>query len=482
MKIFSATRNFSSSIPLKAITTTQAYSTTHSLSSSAAQNYWTHLQENGSNPERTLHKIKHKLDTLCVSEVLKRCAVNQPLLGLRFFIWSGLQQPGYKHSSFMYKQACKLFKINENPRVVLDVVEAIRREGCLVSVKAFKLVLNLCREAKLANEGLWVLRKMKELNCRPDTTSYNVVIGLLCENGDVDEANRLIGEMGLVDLYPDMITYAAMVKGFCEKGRLDDACRLFKAMRGNGCSPNVVLYSTLLDGVCRFGSSAKALELLGEMEKVGGDCNPNVVTYTSVIQRFCERGWSMEALSIFDRMEACGCAPNRVTVVTLINELCLEEDLEAAYKLIDWVVERDYVSNSECYSSLVVSLSRKRKSEEAEKLFRRMLTSAVKPDGLASSIMIRGLCLEGRVLEGFYLYNEIEKLGCMSSIDSDIYSIVLVGLCKENHLVEAANLAKVMAEKGIQLKAPYVDHIVEYLKNSGETELVSHFTQRGRSQ
>lgn len=480
MKIFSVTRYFSPSIPLKATTTTQAFATTHS-SSSSAQIYWTHLQENGSNPEKNLHKVKHKLDTVCVTEVLKRCALNQPLLGLRFFIWSGLQQPGYRHSSFMYTQACKLFKIKENPIVVTDVIEAIKMEGCLVSVKAFKVVLNLCREAKLATESLWVLRKMEEFNCRPDTTIYNVVIGLLCEKGDVDEADRLMGEMGLVDLYPDMITYAAMVKGFCKKGRLEDACRLFKAMRGNGCSPNVVLYSILLDGVCRFGSSAKALELLGEMEKVGGDCNPNVVTYTSMIQRFCEQGQSMDALSIFDRMEACGCAPNRVTVVTLINGLCLEENLEDAYKLIDRFVERDYVSNGECYSSLVVSLLRNRKSEEAEKLFRRMLTSAVKPDGLASSMMVRGLCLQGRVLDGFYLYNEIEKLGCMSSIDSDIYSIVLVGLCKQNHLVEAAKLARLMVERGIQLKAPYVDCIVKYLKNSGETVLVSHFSRLGSS-
>uniref|UniRef100_A0A5B6Z4J4 Putative Tetratricopeptide repeat-like superfamily protein isoform 1 n=1 Tax=Davidia involucrata TaxID=16924 RepID=A0A5B6Z4J4_DAVIN len=447
---------------------------------SSAEKYWTHLQKNCSNPEKTLNRVGVKLDTSCVNEVLQRCALNQPLLGLRFFIWAGLQ-PNYRHSSYMYSKACKVFEINQNPRVVTDVIEAYRVDGCLVSIRTFKVVLNLCREAKLADEGLWVLRKMKEFNCRPDTTVYNVVIRLFCEMGDMDVAAGLRREMGLIDLYPDMITYVALIKGFCDAGRLEDACGLFKAMRGHGCLPNAVAYSALLDGVCRFGNVERALELLQEMEKEGGDSNPNVVTYTSIIQFFCENGQSMEALGILDQMVACGCAPNRVTISTLIKGLCTEGRVEEAYKLIDKVAAGGSVSNSDCYSSLVMSLLRIKKLEEAEKLFRRMLATAVRPDSLASSALIRGLCLEeGRVIDGFHLYDEIERLGCLSSIDSDIYSVLLAGLCQESHLMEAAKLAGMMVERGIKLKAPYMGDIVEHLKNSGEKELVSHITSMGR--
>ncbi|KAL7167187.1 hypothetical protein ACSBR2_037792 [Camellia fascicularis] len=474
MAIPSISRFLTSSIrpkpPNFSLTTTLAFTT-----SSSSDNYWTHLQKNGSNVEKTLNKVKAKLDTTCVNEVISKCALNQPLLGLRFFIWAGLQ-PSYRHSSYMYSKACQLFDINRNPRMVTDVLEVYRVEGCLVSVKTFKIVLNLCRKANLADEGLWVLRKMKEFNCRPDTTAYNVVIGLFCDKGDMDVAAELMSEMGLINLYPDMITYIAMIKGFCNANRLEDACALFKVMRGHGCLPNAVAYSALLDGVCRFGSLEKALELLLEMEKEGGDCSPNVISYTSVIQAFCEKSRTMEALQILDRMEANGCSPNRVTISTLMKGLCTEGHVEEAYKLIDKVVAGGNVPEGECYSSLVVSLLRIKKFEEAEKLFRRMLASALKPDGLASSILIKGLCLEGRVLDGFHLYNEIEKMDCLSSIDLDIYSILLAGLCKESHLVEAAELARLMVERKIQLKAPYVDNIVEHLKISGEKELFPHLT------
>ncbi|CAK9173280.1 unnamed protein product [Ilex paraguariensis] len=480
MTLLSISRCFSSSFKVKnshfPLKRTLSLKTTQS---SAAEKYWSHLQENGSHIEKTLNIIRAKLDPSCVKEVLQRCAIEQHHVGLRFFIWAGLQ-PNYRHSSYMYSKACKLLEINQNPKVIFDVVEAYRVENCLVSVKMFKVVLNLCREAKNADLGLWVLRKMKEFNCRPDTMAYNVVIRLFCEKGDVDMAMGLMREMGLIDLYPDMITYVGMVKGLCDVGRLEDACGLFKVMRGHGCMPNTVAYSALLDGVCRFGSTERALELLGEMEKEDGDCNPNVVTYTSVIQVFCEKGQAMGALSILDRMKACGCAPNRITVRTLIEGLCTEGHVEEVYKLIDKVVAGGSISNDECYSSLVVSFLRIKRLGEAEKLFRKIISNGLRPDGLASSTLIKALCSEGRVLDGFHLYEELEKLGCLSSVDSDIYSIILVGLCQESHLVEAAKLARLMVEKQIQLKAPYVDNIVEHLENSGEKELVSDITRMRR--
>ncbi|KAH7835586.1 hypothetical protein Vadar_027622 [Vaccinium darrowii] len=430
-------------------------------------------QKNGANIEKTLSTVKAKLDSTSVNEVLHKCAHDQPLLGLRFFVWAGLQ-PNYRHSSQMYSKACQLFDVSRKPQIVTDVVEAYRAEGCLVSVKTFKVVLNLCRKANLANEGLWVLRKMKEFNCRPDIPAYNAVIGLFCGNGNMDVAAELMREMCSVDMYPDMITYVAMIKGFCDAGRLEDACALFKVMRGHGCLPNAVTYSALLDGVCKFGTMERALELLQEMEKEGGDCSPNIVTYTNVIQGFCEKGLTMEALRILDRMMLNGCFPNRVTISTLIKGLCTEGHLEEAYKLIDRLVAGGSVSYGECYSSLVVFLVRSGNFEEAEKLFRRMIASAVKPDGLASSTMIRRFCVNGQVLDGFRLYSEIAKAGCLSSIDTDIYSILLAGLCKEGFSVEAAQLARLMVEKRIQLKAPLMDDIVEHLKNSDEKELEHH--------
>lgn len=396
-------------------------------------------------------------------------------MGLRFFVWAGLQSD-YRHSYFMYGKACKLFEISQNPKLISDIIEAYTDEKCFVTVKTFKVVLNLCKEAKLADEALWVLRKMPEFNLFPDTTMYNSVIRLFCLKGDMNTAESLMKEMGLVDLYPDMITYVEMVKGFCNVGRLDDAFGLFKVVKELDCGNNTVLCSALLDGVCKSGDMERALGLLEEMEKGGGEVSPNVVAYTSVIQRFCEKGRTLEALEVLDRMEARGCFPNRVTVSCLIERFCAEGRVEEVSKLIDRVVKGG-ASYDECCSSFVVSLKRTGQFEEAEKVFRKMINNGLKPDSLACTIVIKELCLIGRVLDGYQLCDEIEKIGFWSSIDSDVYSLLIVGLCQQGHSVEAANLVSLMLKKGIQLSTRYVDRIVEILKKSGDEELIHHLSR-----
>ncbi|KAJ6701190.1 PENTATRICOPEPTIDE REPEAT-CONTAINING PROTEIN [Salix koriyanagi] len=421
---------------------TSKISTLHFATTSLGEKLDAHLQNSPNNVEKTLNSLAPiKLDTKYVNDIIHRWSLNNLQLGLRFFIWAG-DQPNYKHNLYIYNKACSLFKIKQNPQVILDLIATYKVEKYVVCVDTFKVVLRLCKVGGLADEALMVLKKMPEFNIRPDTTAYNLVIRSLCEKGDMDMAKQLMGEMGLIDLYPDMITYVSMIKG--------------------------------------FGIVEKAFELLAEMEKEGEGCRPNVITYTSVIQSFCEQGRAKDALSVLELMEVRGCAPNRVTASAWINGVCMNGQLQDVYKFIERIVGGGSVSMGDCYSSLVVCLIKIKKVEEAEKTFRMALSSGMKPDSLACSMMIREICSEKRVLDGFCLYEEVEKTGCLSSIDIDIYSILLAGLCQKSHSAEAARLARSMVEKRIPLRTPYVEKIVEHLKNFGGKELVAELVSMVR--
>ncbi|KAJ7954335.1 Pentatricopeptide repeat [Quillaja saponaria] len=216
-----------------------------------ADKFFNHLEKDSGNIENSLSRVSAKLDSKCVSEVLSRCYPKRSHMGLRFFIWAGLQS-SYRHSAYMYGRACKLLDIRKNPQMVFNVIEAYRVEGSFVTVNTFKVVLKLCKEAQLADVALWALRKIPEFSLQADTTVYNLVIRLFSEKGDTDMAENLMKEMGLSDLYPDIITYITMIEGFCNVGRLEDAYMLIGVMRGNGCFPNTVVYSALLGGFCRI--------------------------------------------------------------------------------------------------------------------------------------------------------------------------------------------------------------------------------------
>ncbi|KAK7252788.1 hypothetical protein RIF29_36992 [Crotalaria pallida] len=442
---------------------------------SVADTLYTTLHKNNVNVETLLSKLNPKLDSRCVIQVLRRCHHKESELGVRFFIWAGFQS-GYRHSAYMYREACNLLGIVRNPKIICDVIESYEAEGCLVTVNMFREALKMCKEAQLADMALWLLGRMEGFNLRPDTVMYNVVIRLCCKKGEIEMAEKLVKDMSLNGLYPDVITYMAMIEELCNVGRSEDAYALLKVMRVHGCMPNAVAFSAVLNGFCKSGSMERALELLDEMEKVGGNCSPNVVTYTSVIQSFCKRGQWTEAFDILDRMKAFGCQANHVTVFTFIESLCDAGRVEEASRLIDKFVVEHGVSYGECCSSLVISLIRIKRVEEAEKLFREMLAGEVKPMTLSCSLMLKELCKKDRVLDGFYLLDALEKMGYLSSIDSDIYSILLVGLCQKNHLMESTKLARIMLKKSVLLRAPYQDSDIDILSKYGEKDLVNQLT------
>ncbi|KAF7845449.1 pentatricopeptide repeat-containing protein [Senna tora] len=405
---------------------------------SVADAFYSHLDKSSGSIEKSLSTVNAKLDAKCVSEVIDRCYPEQSHLGIRFFIWAGMQSR-YKHSAYMYKKAS--LAIKQNPQVIFDVISSYESEGYFVTAKTFKEVLRLCKEvqhADVANVALWVLRKMEELNLCADTTMYNTVISLFCKKGDMKMAESLIREMAFRNLYPDMITYMTMIQGFCDVGRPEDAYSMLKDMRAQGCSPNSVVYTALLNGLCRFRSMERAMELWEEMKKENGNCSPNVITYTSLIQSFCKNGKWTEALDILDRMKELNCSANHVTVSTLIDSLCAEGHVDEAYSLIDKFVGHHGVSYDVCYNSLVIALIRIKKPEEAEKIFRVMLASSLKPNSLACSLLLKEL----------------------------------FGLCHQSHLIEATKLAEMMLKKSIVLRGPHIDSAIDILRNSGEEGLV----------
>ncbi|XP_010534578.1 PREDICTED: pentatricopeptide repeat-containing protein At5g47360 [Tarenaya hassleriana] len=443
---------------------------------SAAERLYQQLQTCPSNVEKALASVSVKLDAACVGEVVGRCKRNQFHSGFRFFVWAGTQS-GYRHSLFMYNKACDVFEISRNPGMIKDVIDAYRAEKCSVSVKSLKVILNLCHQARLPDEALWVLRKMPEFNLRADTVSYNLVIRSLVDKGDVNTADQLMKEMGLVNLYPDVITYSSVIKGFCSVGMLEDAWRLTQTMNANGCTISTVIYSTLVEGFCRSGRVEKALDLLGFMEKEGGSISPDTITYTMVIQALCERKRIREAVAILDRMEDRGCFPNRVTASILVKGFLETEDEGELSKLVKRLAKRGGVPMDECFSSAVAWLAGMKRWEETEDLFRQMLECGMRPDGLACSLVLRQICSQARYHDCFCLYEDIEKMKVNSTIDSDILSILLLGLCEQGHSREATELAGLMLEKKIRLNVAYAEKIIEYLKKVGEPELVRFSSQ-----
>ena len=107
--------------------------------------------------------------------------------------------------------------------MLIPVLEDLKREGCVVSVRTFKIIFNISREANLLEQARELLDHMKDLNCRPDSTIYNSLICLLTEARCMDMAETMVKRMSGWGSSPNIITYSALIKGFHDLGQIEDA-------------------------------------------------------------------------------------------------------------------------------------------------------------------------------------------------------------------------------------------------------------------
>ncbi|KAH9325873.1 hypothetical protein KI387_006051 [Taxus chinensis] len=436
------------------------------------------LLKKGSAPniERALGKINFQLKSSCVEKVLLRCAGNK-ILGLRFFIWA-VQQPPFKPTYFLYKTACRVLGVIQEPAMLIQVLADMRKEGRVVSIKTFRILINLCKEGRLLEEALELLDHMKDLTCTPDIPIYNTVIHLLCESRRMDMAKVIFYQMLELGVSPDVITYSTLIKGFANVGQLEDAQMLFDEMREHGCFPSIVTYTILLNSYCKAGCPEKGLELLDEMFQK--QYAPNVVTYTALIQSFCKAGRIKEALELFDRMITCGCSPNTVTYNILVNALCMEGKLDDADKLMEKMIKGGHLPKDQCHNSFMIELLRANKVEEAENLLRNMLVSGISPNGLAYNTLIKVLCLVGRYSNALDWYHKMENMYC--SLELEVCSILLRGLCHHGYEDEVENVLEGMVEKGILLEISTFDAIIRHLNKAGRHEKALNLSNKLRCQ
>ncbi|KAM0953124.1 putative tetratricopeptide-like helical domain superfamily [Dioscorea sansibarensis] len=455
------------SIASRLITTTTATTTSSFLSI---------LQKNHSNPnlELTLSQSPLPLSPSTIQSVLDSIP-SLPVPALRFFVWAGLHR-SHRHSAFAYAAASHSLRLRSHPETLLLLLDSYRRNSVPVSLRTFKVILNLCFHSNLVGPALSLFNQMPSFGCHPDTPFFNTVLRLLAHNLETHHASialKLFDEMLASGRSPDIVTYVLVIKALCAANRVSEACNIVSQMRANGCSPNKVVLSALFDRACAVGEFDKAMEILGEMEHAGDPaCSPNVVTYTCLMKWLCENGKLEDAMGVLDRMRSHDCQPNRVTVRTLLAGFCSQGQLDNAYELVDRMVGEGSISSEQCHSLLIMCLLSIDDSIAAERVMRMMLERGLRPDAPSSNSLVRELCSKSQFIEAYQLFSELEENGVLC-FSSDIYCKLLVGFCKHGYKDEALVMVRRVVENGVQVDVACADAVVELLRSIGEDHLVS---------
>lgn len=213
--------------------------------------------------------------------------------------------------------------------------------------------------------------QLTESNLIPNSYSYSILMAVFCEEKRMVEAEELWKEMRTKNLELDAVAYNTIMGGFCKAGNIHRAEEFFREMELNGVESTFSTFEHLINGYCETGYVDSALLVYKDMRRKRFSLN--AWTLEAVIRGLCvdEKPESrlLEALDVFDvATKDCNFCPTMETYEILINGLCQEGRIEAAFMLQAQMVGKGFKPNSKIYRSFIDAYTKEGNKEMVEKL------------------------------------------------------------------------------------------------------------------
>ncbi|KAF4399088.1 hypothetical protein G4B88_023682 [Cannabis sativa] len=292
--------------------------------------------------------------------------------------------------------------------------------NCRPTIFTVNSVLNaLLRQSKYA-DLLSLHRFITQAGVAPNIITHNLIFQtyLDCRKPDtaMEHYKQLIND---APFNPSPTTYRILIKGLVDNNRLERALELKEEMDVKGFEPDPIVYNHLMVGCVRNSDVDGVFKLYEELkEKLGGVLEDGIV-YGSLMKGYFMRGMEKEAMECYE--EAVG-------------------------------VNSKVKMNAAAYNSVLDSLSKNGKFDEALKLFDRMIEEHNPPRRLAVNlgsfnVMAEGYCLEGRYKDAIEVFRKMGDYRCFP--DTLSFNVLLEQLCNNGMLTEAEELYGEMGEKGV---------------------------------
>ncbi|KAM3703319.1 hypothetical protein ACJW30_04G087500 [Castanea mollissima] len=366
---------------------------------------------------------------------------------------------------------------------------------CRRTVISFNSVLNVIIQEGCFSQALEFYSRVmgsKNASISPNLLTFNLVIKALCKLGLVDRAIEMFREMPDRKCTPDVFT----------ENRIDEAVLLLDEMQIEGCLPSAPTFNVLINAMSKKGDLARAAKLVdnmflkgcvpneGKLEKavslldrmVSSKCVPNDVTYGTLINGLVKQGRALDGARVLISMEERGHCANeegkieeamklwkemkekgyglcregklveaKEALSEMVNEGCgffQMGDSNSAIHVWNEMSNNNCTRNEVCYSILIHGLCEDGKLREALMVWNQMLGKGFKPDVVAYSSIIHGLCNAGLIEQGLKLFNEMLFLEAKSQPDVITYNLILSALCKQSSISRAIDLLNSMLDRG----------------------------------
>lgn len=389
-----------------------------------------------------------------------------------FFIWAK-SQTGYMHSAQSYNAMVDVLGKCRNFDLMWELVDEMKKseESGLVTLDTMsKVMRRLAKSGKYSEAVEAFLGMEMSYGVKTDTYAMNSLMDALVKENSIEHAHEVF--LKLFDtIKPDARTFNILIHGFCKARKFDDARTMMDLMKVAEFNPDVVTYTSFVEAYCREGDFRRVNEILEEMRENGS--NPNVVTYTIVMHSLGKSKQVVEALGVYETMKEDGCVPDAKFYSSLIHILSKTGRFKGAAEIFEDMTNQGVSRDVLVYNTMISAALHHSRDEMALRLLKRMEEEeeACNPNVETYAPLLKMCCRKKKMkLLGILLHHMVKK---DVSIDVSTYILLIRGLCMSGKVEEACLFFEEAVRKGMVPRDSTCKMLVEELekKNMAEAKL-----------
>ncbi|KAJ6791000.1 pentatricopeptide repeat-containing protein isoform X1 [Iris pallida] len=300
-------------------------------------------------------------------------------------LWRKFKHNGLSGTVITYSLLISTFVRCGQTELAVDAYHELRERGLEPSEDIMKAVVASCTK-----EGNWALaldvfEEMLSRGIEPTMIAYNSLINCLGKAGEDELAFRIYENLKSSGRSPDLYTWSALLSSLYRSKRYADALQLFEGIKTEpGIRLNVHLYNAALMSCQKLGLWERSLQLLWQMEASGMEMS--TISYNHVICA-CEVARKPKvALQVYEHMTHLKVSPDTFTYLSLIRACVWGSLWTEVEKILEHVAP-----DASLYNALIHGFCLRGKFTLAKKLYTKMCSMGLKPDGKTRALMLQHL-------------------------------------------------------------------------------------------
>uniref|UniRef100_A0A1J3F874 Pentatricopeptide repeat-containing protein, mitochondrial n=1 Tax=Noccaea caerulescens TaxID=107243 RepID=A0A1J3F874_NOCCA len=387
-----------------------------------------------------------------------------------FFIWAN-SQTGYVHSSQAYNAMVDVLGKCRNFDLMWRLVDEMKKSessGLVTLDTMSKVMRRLAKSGKYSEAVDAFLEMEKSYGVKADTIAMNSLMDALVKENSIEHAHEAF--LKLFDtIKPDSRTFNILIHGFCKARKFDDARTMMEMMKVAEFTPDVVTYTSFVEAYCREGDFRRVDEILEEMRESG--IKPNVVTYTIVMHSLGKARQVAEALGVYEKMKEDGCVPDAKFYSSLIHILSKTGRFKDAAEIFEDMTNQGVPRDVLVYNTMISAAVRHSQDEMALRLLKMMgeeEEESCSPNVETYAPLLKMCCHKKKMkLLGVLLHHMVKN---DVSIDVSTYILLIKGLCVSGKVEEACLFFEEAMRKGMVPRESTCKMLVDELEKKGMGE------------